>query len=69
MLQDTNQSHDFQMQRVLRSLSAALKKHCEILAFFEAKKTHDVSRIVGSNGKTFSKHKTKIRYDKNTKLS
>jgi hypothetical protein len=62
------------VRRALRRISLVLRKHAEILAFYEAKnlkqkKSHDVLRIVGCNGKTFSKHKTKIRYDKNTKLS
>jgi len=54
---DTNKPLDSQWARsVLSSVSAILKKHAEILAFYEAKnlkqeKTHDALRIVGRNGK------------------
>jgi len=53
---DNNRPLDSQWARsVLSSVSAILKKHAEILAFYEAKnlkqKSHDVSRIVGRNGK------------------
>lgn len=52
-LQDTKELHDSQFRFVLNRLSPALKKHAEILAFFEAKnlkkKNHDVLRIVVLN--------------------
>jgi hypothetical protein len=54
---DNNRPLDSQWARsVLSSVSAILKKHAEILAFYEAKnlkqeKTHDALRIVGRNGK------------------
>ena len=76
---DTNKPLDSQWARsVLSSVSAILKKHAEILAFYEAKnlkqeKTHDALRIVGRNGKICQsttsqcEHKStidKIRYEK-----
>ena len=52
-MQDTEKPHDFQFRSVLKRLSPVLKKHAEILAFFEAKnlkkKNHDVLRIVVLN--------------------
>jgi len=78
---DTNKPLDSQWARsVLSSVSAILKKHAEILAFYEAKnlkqKSHDVSRIVGRNGKICTIYKIHNKnnneqkgYDKNTKLS
>jgi len=54
---DNNRPLDSQWARsVLSSVSAILKKHAEILAFYEAKnlkqeKTHDAQSIVGRNGK------------------
>jgi hypothetical protein len=78
-MQDTEKPHDSQMRRVLSRLSPVLKKHAEILAFYEAKnlkkKTHDVWRIVGRNGKICTIYKIQNKnneqkgYDKNTKLS
>ena len=35
------------VRRVLSRVSVVLRKHAEILAFFEAKKTHDALHIVG----------------------
>jgi hypothetical protein len=78
---DNNRPLDSQWARsVLSSVSAILKKHAEILAFYEAKnlkqKSHDVSRIVGRNGKICTIYKIHNKnnneqkgYDKNTKLS
>ena len=37
-MQDTEKLHDFQFRSVLKRLSPVLKKHAEILAFFESKK-------------------------------
>jgi len=59
-------SYDSQFRRVLKRLSPVLKKHAEILASCEAKKTHDVWHIVGSNGKVctvynFANQNTKRR--------
>jgi hypothetical protein len=79
-MQDTEKPHDSQIRLVLRRLSPVLKKHAEILAFYEAKnlkkKTHDVRHIVGSNGKICTIYKIHNKndneqkgYDKNTKLS
>jgi hypothetical protein len=79
-MQDTEKPHDSQMRRVLSRLSPVLKKHAEILAFYEAKnlkkKTHDVSHIVGRNGKICTVYKIHNKndneqkgHDKNTKLS
>jgi len=77
-MQDNKELHDFQFRSVLKRLSPVLKKHAEILAFFESKnlkkKTHDVSRIVGRNGKICTIYKIHNNneqkgYDKNTKLS
>ena len=52
-MQDNKELHDFQFRFVLNRLSPVLKKHAEILAFFEAKnlkkKNHDVLRIVVLN--------------------
>ena len=53
---DNNRPLDSQWARsVLSSVSAILKKHAEILAFYEAKnlkqKSHDALHIVGRNGK------------------
>jgi len=79
---DNNRPLDSQWARsVLSSVSAILKKHAEILAFYEAKnlkqeKTHDALRIVGRNGKICTIYKIHNKnnneqkgYDKNTKLS
>jgi len=78
-MQDTEKPHDSQIRLVLKRLSPVLKKHAEILAFYESKnlkkKTHDVSRIVGRNGKICTIYKIQNKnneqkgYDKNTKLS
>ena len=73
-MQDTEKPHDFQFRFVLNRLSPVLKKHAEILAFYEAKKTHDVWHIVGRNGKICKIYKIhnnneQKRYDKDTKLS
>jgi hypothetical protein len=79
-MQNSKKLHDFQFRFVLRRLSPVLKKHAEILAFYEAKnlkkKTHDVRHIVGSNGKICTIYKIHNKndneqkgYDKNTKLS
>jgi len=79
-MQDTKKLHDFQFRSVLKRLSPVLKKHAEILAFYEAKnskqKTHDVWHIVGRNGKICTIYKIQNKnnneqkgYDKNTKLS
>jgi hypothetical protein len=78
-MQDNKKPHDSQIRLVLKRLSPVLKKHAEILAFYEAKnlkkKTHDVRHIVGSNGKICTIYKIQNKnnerkgYDKNTKLS
>jgi len=79
-MQDTKKLHDSQFRFVLSRLSPVLKKHAEILAFYEVKnlkqKTHDVRHIVGSNGKICTIYKIHNKqnneqkgHGKNTKLS
>jgi hypothetical protein len=78
-MQDNKELYDSQIRLVLKRLSPVLKKHAEILAFYEAKnlkkKTHDVSHIVGRNGKICTIYKIQNKnneqkgHDKNTKLS
>jgi len=64
---DNNRPLDSQWARsVLSSVSAILKKHAEILAFYEAKnlkqeKNHDALRIVGRNGKICTIHNIAMR--------
>jgi hypothetical protein len=62
-MQDNKKLHDFQFRSVLKRLSPLLKKHAEILAFYEAKnlkrkKNHDALHIVVRNGKICPKHKS-----------
>ena len=77
-MQDTEKPHDFQFRSVLKRLSPVLKKHAEILAFYESKnlkkKTHEVRHIVGTNGKICTIYKIHNNNeqkgrDKDTKLS
>ncbi len=70
---DNNRPLDSQWARsVLSSVSAILKKHAEILAFYEAKKSHDALQHRGRCKiyKIHNKNNNKQKgYDKNTKLS
>jgi hypothetical protein len=80
-MQDTEKPHDSQIRLVLKRLSPVLKKHAEILAFYESKnlkeKAHDVRHIVGNNGKIctiyniakLKNNNEQKRCDKNTKFS